>query len=452
MASAPIKVGILGVGRGMSFVKSAPHCGMKLAAVCDRWETKLRPYREQLGVATYTDYDAFLEHEMDAVVLANHFHQHAPFAVKALEAGFHVLSEIGACGTLAEGVALARAVEKSGRIYMCGENVPYTPLVQEMKRLFDEGFVGRFLYGEGEYVHPMSVWHHNWLTPGFDHWRNWIPATYYCMHSLGPLLHVTGARTARVSGMLVPRVRDDPESALNPCRYDGVGLILCGMDNGAAVKLLQSFGAGGIGGGHHQFEVFGHRGIMETANDGSGRLLLRQEAWNTPDRTPCARAYVPEFPPGFAELARKTGHGGADFFVDYYFADAVRRGVPPFFDVYRGIEMSLVGILAYRSALAGGAPVEVPDFRQDSARRRYEADDWTPDPEKHKPGQPWPSMAGDLQPSETARRYAELVWQEQEQHWSGQPWKVYDRNFAVTAEYGPEHMQKLVQLKSLEHE
>jgi predicted dehydrogenase len=38
-------------------------------------------------VAVYTDYDRFLEHDMDAVVLANYFHQHAPFAIGRWSAG-----------------------------------------------------------------------------------------------------------------------------------------------------------------------------------------------------------------------------------------------------------------------------------------------------------------------------------------------------------------------------
>ena len=33
------------------------------------------------AVTSYTDYERFLEHDMDAVVLANHFHEHAPFAI-----------------------------------------------------------------------------------------------------------------------------------------------------------------------------------------------------------------------------------------------------------------------------------------------------------------------------------------------------------------------------------
>ncbi len=447
---AVIKVGIIGVGRGISFYRSAAQCGMKLVALCDRWESKLRQYREHLGIATYADYDAFLEHDMDAVILANNFHQHAPFAIKALEAGFHVMSEIGSCGTPAEGVALARAVEKSGRIYMCGENVPYAAIYQEMQRLFGEGFIGRFLYGEGEYVHPTDAWKSNWLAPRADHWRKWIPATYYCMQSLGPIMYVTGARPVKVNGFLVPRVREgDPHGAMSSSKSDGVGMMVCGMDNGAMVKLLQSFGPGGLGAGHHHLSIFGNKGLMEKANDGSGRLLLRQEAWHAAGGQKLDQAYVPEFA-AFRAEASKTGHQGADFFVDHTFAEAIRRQEQPFFDVYRGIEMSLVGILAYRSGLQGGMPLEIPDLRQESARQKYAQDDWTPDPEKRKPGQPFSSMLGDIQPSAAAEKYAALVREANEKHWSGRPWKHYNIDFSVTGEYGPEHMQKLAALKSLE--
>ena len=94
-----IRVGVVGVGRGYGFAKGAnSYPGMKLVALCDIWEEKLRTVGKELGVTTYTDYERFLEHEMDAVILANYFHQHAPFAVKALNAGYHVMSET-ACNT-----------------------------------------------------------------------------------------------------------------------------------------------------------------------------------------------------------------------------------------------------------------------------------------------------------------------------------------------------------------
>ena len=111
-----IRVGVVGVGRGQSFAQGASAAlGMELVALCDIWEEKLREVGKKYGVATYTEYEKFLEHDMDAVVLANYFHQHAPFAIRALGAGKHVMSETASNTTLAEGVALCRAVEQSGK-------------------------------------------------------------------------------------------------------------------------------------------------------------------------------------------------------------------------------------------------------------------------------------------------------------------------------------------------
>ena len=187
-----INVGVVGVGRGSGFARGAgPHLGMKLVALCDTWEERLISLGRELGVATYTDYDRFLEHDMDAVILANYFHQHAPLAIKALQAGKHVMSETSACFTLAEGVALIEAVEKSGRIYMFAENYPYMLFNQEMRRIYHSGRIGAFIYGEGEYVHPGDADFTNRISPGINHWRNWIPATYYCTHSLAPVMFIT---------------------------------------------------------------------------------------------------------------------------------------------------------------------------------------------------------------------------------------------------------------------
>ena len=155
MSDERIRVGVIGVGRGRSFAGGASDTvGMKLVALCDQWEEKLTEAGEQFGVATYTDYDEFLQHDMDAVVLANYFHEHAPFAIKALRAGKHVMSETAANTPLAEGVELCRVVEETGLIYMFAENYPYMAYNQEMRRLYQKGHIGDFQYGEGEYLHP----------------------------------------------------------------------------------------------------------------------------------------------------------------------------------------------------------------------------------------------------------------------------------------------------------
>ncbi|MCK4515416.1 MAG: hypothetical protein KAU31_09175, partial [Spirochaetaceae bacterium] len=65
-----IRVGVVGVWRGESFIHDATDkVGMKLVAICDTWEERLKSVGETHDVATYTDFEAFLEHDMDAVIL-----------------------------------------------------------------------------------------------------------------------------------------------------------------------------------------------------------------------------------------------------------------------------------------------------------------------------------------------------------------------------------------------
>ena len=120
-----IKFGIFGLGRGSTFYKNVLMNNGEIVAVCDLSEEKLENAKKELGgdVATYTSFDEFIDHQgLEAIFLCNYFHEHTPYAIKALEKNIHVLSECTSNATMAEGVALVRAVEKSKATYMLSEN------------------------------------------------------------------------------------------------------------------------------------------------------------------------------------------------------------------------------------------------------------------------------------------------------------------------------------------
>jgi predicted dehydrogenase len=419
----PIRVGVVGVGRGQSFAANAEGAGLKLVALCDTWEERLLAVGRRYDVATYAEYDRFLEHDMDAVILANYFHQHAPFAIKALAAGKHVMSETSANKTLAEGVALCRAAEQSGKIYMLAENYPYTAFNQELRRLYQADEIGRVLYAEGEYNHPMSPDDRLRISPGLTHWRSWLPPTYYCTHALAPLMYITETMPISVIGLGISA----PEQDERTVRVSDPGaVILCRMDNGAVFRI---FGLT-IPGHSIWYRVHGLRGSIESERGpgywGTGRVRIVHEEWDRRPGEPVERVYVPDWPAHAdpsaslrAGLALKSGHGGGDFWTDYHFARAIRSGEPPFLDVYRGVAMSTVGILAWKSALSGGQPFAMPDFRDETSRQAHADDNWSPFPEDAGPAlwqpvadQPPPSLRGWVKPSEAAVAHAHEVWRQ----------------------------------------
>lgn len=385
-----IRVGVVGLTRGISFVRTAKNVGMELVAICDISEERLKEVGTEYNVATYTEYNEFLGHDMDAVVLANYFDEHAPFAIKALESGKHVLSETSCNSTIAEGVELCRAVEKSGLIYMLAENCAYTKFNQEMKRLYDLGEVGEVIYAEGEYNHPSSKQKKMQLAPTENHWRNWMPSVYYCTHALAPLMYITDRMPVKVHAVSIP-CKHITEGTFR--KGDPGSVILCRMDNGSVFKI---FGIS-IPGHSLWYRLHGEKGAMETIRGpghfGPGHIRVWHEEWDLEPEQVREKVYVPNWPVddtnnNILQDITQAGHSGADFWTNYYFAEAIRKGKQPYLDVYRGVTMSTVGILAWKSALNDGCPFKMPDFYSESERRKHENDRWSPFPKDAGKGQP----------------------------------------------------------------
>ena len=404
-----IRLGVIGVGRGQSFARSADaSTDLELVALCDTWEERLQEVGRQYGVSVYTNYERFLEHDMDAVVLANYFHQHAPFAIKALRAGKHVMSETASNTTLAQGVALCRAVEETGLTYMLAENYPYTLFNQELRRLYQAGEIGAVTYAEGEYNHPMAPQDRLRISPGMDHWRAWIPSTYYCTHALAPLVYITATTPVQVNALSITCPSVDAQTTR---RGDPGSVILCRMDNGAVFRLFGLL----LPGHSNWYRLHGARGAMEITRGGGyfgpGQVRVWHEEWDLKEGEQAERVYTPDWPE-HAELANKAGHGGGDFWTNFHFAKAIRSGQAPFLDVYRGVAMSSVGILAWKSALEDGRPFALPDFRSEASRSAFADDHWSPWPEDAGPGQPPPSIAGTPEPSPEGVEQARQIWDE----------------------------------------
>jgi predicted dehydrogenase len=320
------------------------------------------------------------------------------------------MSECAACSTLAEGVELCRTVEQTGQIYMFAENYPFTAFNLEMARLYQGGEIGRILYAEGEYNHPGSFDWHMGIAPGLRHWRNNLPAVYYCTHAMAPLMAITDTMPVRVNGFTAHWPLDSARKRLWR-QQDVGGLIIVQMNNGAIFKLIQ----GGLPGHSIFYRLHGEWGMMETGRGpgywGPGNVRIVHEDYDLKPGQETETSYYPRFP-DWAKDALKAGHGGGDFFTSHFFAQAIRTGEQPYLNVYRGVAMSVVGILAWKSILDNGNSYAVPDFTNEEARRTYENDRWRP-MDLDDPNAPPISSRGKLReiiPENLER--ARQVWQE----------------------------------------
>lgn len=380
-----LKIGVFGANRGSYYFDIIMENNGEIVAVCDKHEALLRSARNKLGDSCkyFTDFEEFIKEPMDCIFLANYFHEHAKYAIRCLEMGINVISECTANTTMAEGVALCRAAEKSKAIYMIAENYPYMLFNQEIKRVCESGTLGKIMFAEGEYNHPGSPYFEEKkgikytisLKDSLDHWRAYLPATYYVTHSLAPLMAATGAFPKRVTAM--PIYIPLPEDCDNfRMTGDKTAVIMTQNDDGSVFRVTgcASFGAHG-----NSYRVCGTKGQIENVRGGEGRVMLRYNDWEKPEGwEKTDKYYLPELDDKDKALIEKAGHGGGDFFVFREFFKCVREGRPHQFDVYFATAMASVAILAHRSILSGGAPFDVPDFRLEEDKRKWENDWQTP--------------------------------------------------------------------------
>jgi len=359
-----LKIGVLGLRRGAHLARQvAADERVRLVAGCDADDdTRAAFARAFPDAEVCREYEELVQSDIDAVIVASGCHQHGPDAVRALRAGKHVFSEVTAFHTLADGVALVRAVEETGLLYMLGENVCYFPTFEEAARIFRSGRLGQFMYAECEYVHDCRRLMHN--RDGARNWRSYLAPLYYCTHSLGPIFQITGDRPVRVVGMdtgakVDPAVADiDMEAALIKMASGAVVRLLCGLSLKRNPQSLW-------------FNLFGTKGMVESSRWPPTTALHVYE--EDSELTSQHVSYEPR-KRGEAKEAARAGHGGADFYTVRDFLDALIQGKPSPIDVYAAADMTLPGILGHFSAAEGGLPLDIPDLRDHSVRSQYEND------------------------------------------------------------------------------
>ena len=369
-----IRLGIWGLGRGMHTFNTLKLLNFDVVAGCD-YNQHMRDnfLTANPGAYVTADADEFLKQDFDAVLLATFCPAHADNAIQCLQAGKHVMSEVTSFFTMAEGVRLVEEVEKRKLVYNLAENYPFSAANMWLAARWKEGLFGELMYGEYEYVHECRSLCYTYIDglpiqPGHTvhNWRSWFNFHYYCTHSLGPAMVITGTRPVRVESLpATPKLAGYLGDSLANGGTMTPSLIR--MSNGGVVRNLMGAATNDS---HHQ-RLWGTLGAAEIGHDG---LKLRLGASG---HSPMFKMN-PQWE-GLGELAAKTGHGGGDFWTLYYFAREILTGEKGPFDIYGAADVTIPGILACRSSHEDGKPFDVPDFRKKSDRDKFRGDNWLQD-------------------------------------------------------------------------
>ncbi len=374
-----LRIGVMGARRGETMMRVLQkHPEAELVAICDNFEPALeRAHRfcNEFGadIAIFTDFDEFIAFDLDAVVLANYANEHAPFAVKAMRAGKHVMSEVLPCQNPAEAVALIEAVEETGMVYTYAENYCYMSDTFEMWRRYKNGDIGELHFAYSDYIHDCSA---DWLSLTYgdtEHWRNKMAPTFYCTHSLGPIMMMANSRPEYVTGYETLPMK--PFADLGSATGHTNGMEIVRLENGA---VLQSIHGGLKRPKHNYYSLYGSLGYLGNTENDDVMCYFEDGTLETAGERGTKEVYTPK---AFvsAELRRSIdmeSHGGSDFYATHFFIQKI-LGKPDgewAVDVYKAVDMGMCGLLAHRSILNGSIPMKMPDFRKKEDRDKYRFD------------------------------------------------------------------------------
>ena len=342
-----IRYGMVGGGEG-AFIGAVHRMAAALDSeyelVCGAFSTdadRNRRSAETLGLdpgRAYATFDTLLAGEarfplgerMEALAIVTPNHLHAPMAIAALDAGFHVLSEKPMALDLAEAKAIGAAVARSGKLYGLAFTYSGYPLIEEARARVARGDFGAIRLVQVEYSQ-------GWLSRPIDadgnkqaEWRT-DPARAGLGGCLGDIGTHAFQLAEHVSGLAVESLSAELTTQVPGRRLDDDVAALLRFEGGARGVLKASQIAAGDENGL-RLRIHGEEGGLEWSQMEPNSLTLR---WL--DRpTEVIRAGGPGLgPSAMARLRIPAGHpeGYIEAFANLYrsFGRTLRAGAatPP---------------------------------------------------------------------------------------------------------------------------
>ncbi|HEX9028110.1 MAG TPA: Gfo/Idh/MocA family oxidoreductase [Anaerolineales bacterium] len=117
------------------------------------------PEAELAGIPVETDLQAALAHHPQAVIVSNPTALHLDVAIPAAQAGCHLFLEKPISHSLARLEVLEAAVQHGGGQVYTGFQFRFHPGLQQVKRLLEEGVIGRPLSAHAHWGEYLPGWH-----------------------------------------------------------------------------------------------------------------------------------------------------------------------------------------------------------------------------------------------------------------------------------------------------
>lgn len=306
------------------------------------------------NLKTHTSLEEMLKAErLDFVDIITPCEHHAAGVRQALAAGCHILCEKPLAKTWLDAEEMAKAVEKSGKILLYGENLIYADPYHDIGKLIRKGEIGElealwipfsisepgnYSYAKGGVgalldngIHAITL---AWFLVGFDY----VPKR---VKSLAP---------DGVSSRIGRRLVDGVERTLNVEDYASFVVEFENPASGqwvnAYLEASWSFGDAGA------FRVVGSKGEIRIKD---GKPLVEDQFGNTRARE--------LFHPAFLNMRMPPGYGGHPQQVKAM-VRLVKAAAAPACDVKIGSESMAIAQAVYLSEARGRKAVSIAEFKE----------------------------------------------------------------------------------------
>ena len=331
---------------------------------------------------------------LNAIAIFSQRDQHGKMAIAALEAGKHVYSAVPMALKVEEIMEIVRLVKETGLTYSMGETGIYRPAAIFCRKKYATGEMGDFVYGEAQYNHDMKRLYDVFKYTEGDKWKQMagLPPFCYPTHSTSMVLSGLGQKAVKVAAFGYEDKMDTDifgkgmnywDNPFSNCsmliKLEGGGIVRISENRRIAWHVPETYITSfNCTKASYECSLFQHS-YVEMNEKGRVKYTDVSDLLNPCEST--ANKNAPDFmdlalngkwqsteapiqavnrlPKAFEGL--RTGHAGTHKFMVDDFCQAFVTGKLSPTNAWQAAKYNLPGLVAHKSAMAGGVPMDIPD-------------------------------------------------------------------------------------------
>lgn len=362
--------------------------------VCDLIADRAEEYSKKFSVEIVASFEDVLKRrDIDAVAIFAQRHLHGPLVLRALSAGKHVYSAVPMASEVEECQQIVEKVAETGLTYMMGETCYYYPSSMLCRYRFQEGFFGKFVYGEAQYHHDISHFPANFRA---DKRSAGVPPFFYPTHSTAMLLAAADSYCTRVVAFGYEDTEGDGIFEKGVNQWDNVfsnSYSLMKLANGGTARINECRRIGYKAPSSYVSSFYGTKGAYQFSNaqhiltkltekgvdlqdisddvnpvemtrhkdEPDFKLKVANHTWQWNVFSPVQKTEYDRLPESFKKNGSVNGHMASHQLLVDDFCTAVFFGSMPPVNAWRAARWTIPGLLAHQSALKNGEAMDVPD-------------------------------------------------------------------------------------------